>query len=473
MFAKFTHKHSLIWFVFFIVISLGLASCTQNQTAKPKYIFYFIGDGMGHAQVNATEAYLASMQDKIANKQLVMNQFTLLSSISTFSHNKYITDSAAAGTALASGVKTNNGCIGVDETLTQKHPSVAVTAKKRGMKVGIISTVMLNHATPAAFYAHQESRRQYYEIAMQLPNYGFDFFAGGDLKDAKGKKGDQPSAIENAIQAGYRYVRTNAEILNLRPSDEKIIAVPEECPEGREMPYCIDKKKGDLKLAQLVAKGIELLDNPDGFFMMCEGGKIDWAGHSNDVASMVQETQDFDDAVATAYEFYKKHPEETLIIVTADHETGGLTLGSDHNGYDSYFHKVKHIKSSIDKAYEGIADLFKATTSIQEIRTKLLANYGLNVPEIKLDAEDYKKLDTALKLHRQHLQGKASAKNYGAASVKLAIEQLVTKITGFGWTTHAHTGILVPLKVVGAGVQEFEGYLDNTQVAHKINKLLN
>lgn len=458
-----------------VVFSAAIFSCSTEKK-NPKYIFYFIGDGMGVAHVNATEAYLASTENRVGTKQLYMNQAPVHSTISTYSANKYITDSAAAGTALATGKKTSNGTISMDADRKNPITTVAEKAKAKGMKVGIVTSVYLNHATPAAFFAHAEERNLYYDIAVQLPKSNFDYFAGGDIHYATGKKGDKKSAIKIAQEAGYKYIRNNKEILALKKGDTKIIAVPEECPTGDAMPYAIDKDADDIKLAQLVEKGIEVLDNDDkGFFMMCEGGKIDWAAHGNDIATVIGEVIDFDNAVKVALEFYKKHPEETLIIVTADHETGGLGLGSYDTGYEAYYKNISEIKSSIANVLHEIEPMLAdKKVKDHEIMKHIEDQMGFATEHLALSKEEEKRLEEAIDYKRNKAK---KAKNYmyknaDNSPIETALKKIITKKTGFGWTTSAHTGVRVPIKTFGAKSFEFSGYMDNCFVPTKLSEYI-
>ena len=156
----------------------------------------------------------------------------------------------------------------------------------------------------------------------------FDYFAGGALLDPQGKEGDQESIYDKAEKAGYKVVKTQAEAEKVSAKDEKVVIIGEKLADSDSISYENDRASGEWALADYVSKGIEVLsDNDKGFFMMVEGGKIDWACHANDAATVFNEVKDMDNAIKVAYEFYKKHPKETLIVVTADHETGGIVLG--------------------------------------------------------------------------------------------------------------------------------------------------
>ena len=306
--------------------------------AQAKYVFFFIGDGMGPNQVLTAEMYQAALQGKHGRVPLLMTQFPYSGQAATFSASDGITDSAAAGTCLASGKKTNNGMIGQTPDGAPAY-SVASDLKKEGWGIGIISTVPVDHATPASHYAHAEKRSNYYLIGTHLAESNFDFFGGGGFQRPINKDdATAPNLYDLCKKNGYTLVGSYAEAQkNLKK--KKMLLVPQvnlDNPnKGAEaLPYAIDQQEGDLNLAQIVDVAIQHLSMHDRFFMMAEGGKIDYAGHGNDGATNIQEVLDFDRAIQVAYRFYEQHPDETLIVVTADHETGGLGLVSGNADFN-------------------------------------------------------------------------------------------------------------------------------------------
>jgi alkaline phosphatase len=389
-----------------LLIVLFLCHTPQPASKTPKYVFLFIGDGMGLAQVAATEAYLSAKEGTVGSKNLPFSNFPVIGLTTTFSANRYVTCSSAAGTALSTGSKTNNNMLGVapnDEKLT----SITYKIKSAGYKVGIATTVGVDHATPAAFYASATSRSSYYDIALQLPATNFDFFAGGDFIEPTGKQNDKPDIRQVITDAGYTIVRNYKEVPDIK---EKVILLQPE-NKGSELPYAIDRTGEDLTLPQITTAAIEALNNKKGFFAMIEGGKIDWACHSNDGATSIYETLDFADAVQCAIDFYHQHPDETLILVTADHETGGLALTLDNiNGL-----------LTIDES-----------TKPHEVTTKTYMDKN------------------AMREERQ----------------QRIVEQ--NKKAGLGWATHSHTGIPVPVYAIGAGSEHFGGKFDNTELPKRI-----
>ena len=387
---------------------IPLSSCQRHDVSpKPKYVFLFIGDGMGLAQVAATEAYLSAKEGVVGSKNLPFSNFPVVGLATTFSANKYVTCSSAAGTALSTGSKTNNNMLGITstgDTLT----SITYKLKNAGYKIGIATTVGVDHATPAAFYASAGKRSDYYNIALQLPATNFDFFAGGDFIAPTGKKNDRPDIHRVITDAGYTIVRDHAAVAGVT---EKVVLLQAE-GKGAEIPYAIDRTGDDLTLPQITAAAIKFLDNEKGFFAMIEGGKIDWACHSNEGATSIYETLDFAGAVQCALDFYNRRPDETLIVVTADHETGGLAL---------------NLESGID----GLL-LIDEKTSTQQV-----------------DVNSYMDKD-AIKKERQNRIAEQNKK------------------TGLAWTSYDHTGIPVPVYAIGAGSELFGGKYDNTDIPKRI-----
>lgn len=289
--------------IFLLLCSIGA------WAQKPRYIFYFIGDGMGPEQV------LLGGGDSLS-----FAKFPIHTTITTFSASDTVTDSAAAGTALATGSKTSNGTIGMTADHSANLYSVAVDARRAGRKVGIITTVSVDHATPAAFYAHSVSRKNMHQIASWLPVAGFDLYAGAGFLE--------PGDLFRTF-ADSSYTMLYGTSTHPRRAT-RTIWIQDTTLDRSQLPYAIARKSTDLTLPIFVDGAIEALKcDDDGFFMMIEGGKIDWACHNNLAAEARGEVQDLSVAVARALEFYKEHPTETLIVVTADHETGGLTVMPD------------------------------------------------------------------------------------------------------------------------------------------------
>lgn len=459
---------------------ISLAGEPPASQDKPKYVFLFIGDGMGMAHIGLTEAVLASADGKIGGHTLNMSGFPVMAMSMTHAKNRFITCSAAAGTALASGEKTSINTIGMDSARLRPLYSIASRAKAKGMKVGILTSVSIDHATPAAFYAHQPDRNMYYEIGNQLIGSGFDFFGGGGFKDPKGKKRDQPDLYDAARSKGFSLVRERSAFDTVSRRSLPMMVVNPVLSESGDMPYQMDKQDGSFSLSEIVGKAITLLDNPKGFFMMVEGGKIDWAAHANDAGAVVGEVLELDKAIGYALDFYNKHPHETLIIVTADHETGGLTLGWAGTKYDSEFSVFAGQKVSYD-VFEAKMKAYKKRTPASAVRfdsVMLLvdANFGLGT-KVKLTKWDEEQLRRAFMVSMSDEKSSVFKEenlvlyeNYDAVAV--TARKLLAQKAGVGWTTWSHTCIPVPVMVKGAGQEQFGGLINNIDIPQNIAKLL-
>lgn len=456
-------------YVLFFVLLAG-----TSYAGQAKYVFYFIGDGMGVNQVNGTEMYLAEQEGRIGVKPLLFTTFPVASVATTFSATNSVTDSSAAGTALATGEKTYNGAIGMDDEKNVLQ-TVAERAKKAGKKVGITTSVSVDHATPAAFYAHQPNRSMYYEIALDLPKAGFDFHAGGGfLKPATtADKKAAPSIFPILEEAGYTIARGLDEYKAKAADAKKMILIQKEGAQPSCLPYAIDRKEGDLTLAEITESAISFLTkgNNKGFFLMVEGGKIDWACHSNDPATVFEEVIDMDNAVKVAYEFYKKHPKETLIVVTADHETGGLGLGTGK--YELHLKSLLNQKQSQDLLSKAITDLRKEKSgkaSWEQVKALLADKMGF-WKELPLTWEQEKMLrdeyETSFVKNKVVFEESLYAKTEPLAA---AARKVMSQIAMVGWTSTGHTAGYVPVFAIGAGSDLFTGKMDNTEIPKRIAK---
>ena len=310
-----------------IIAAVILSGCS-NPDAPAKYVFLFIGDGMGTSHVDVTESYISWKAGKFGGEQLRMTQFPIFGTTTNYSADSYVTDSSAAGTAIACGEKTNNSWLGVDPN-EQPLESVATALKEQGYKVGIMSTVPVNHATPASFYGHNRSRHASYAILKEIPESGFEYFAGSGMMGFAGNRWrPEPDITGYLEENGYNVCYGKEELAEAVSNKDNIVfsqsynrGVEPKNYEGGNAP------EGHTTLAEMVQAGLDLFGDKDPFFMAIEGGEIDWGGHANKTMPMVNAVINFDKAIEVAYQFYLEHPEETLIIVTSDHETGGVALG--------------------------------------------------------------------------------------------------------------------------------------------------
>ncbi|MPQ46380.1 alkaline phosphatase [Marinifilum sp. N1E240] len=494
-----------------IAVSLLLTSAVTAQTSKqseykgaaPKYIFFFIGDGMGLSQANTAEAYLGALNKTNGIQKLNLSSLPKQGFYTTYASDRFITGSAAAGTALSTGGKTTVNTIGMDAKRQKPLKTIAELAKEKGYKVGIVSSVSIDHATPAAFYAHQPTRNMYYNISLDLSKSGFNYFAGGGFKNPEGDgkhieknsmanfgmgeskelEDKEPNSMKIAEKRGYRFVNTVKDFKKLKKGDDKIISIAPNLSGGSALPYFIDQNgKTDISLAEFTKKGIEILDNKDGFFMMVEGGKIDWACHANDAATVIQEVLQFDNAVAEALKFYNKHPEETLILVAGDHETGGMALGFSGSHYSSDFAVLQHQKLS----YEAFSDLIKEYKKTKEGNYKVedgLAlvkkHFGLGDTEKKLALSEFELKQLKAAFEKSMNYKKEMKKDdqfyllYGSYDpLTITACHILSQKAGIGWTSFSHTAAPIPIRSIGVGSDLFVGFYDNTDVPKNLMKLI-
>lgn len=459
----------------FVALLLVMAVC-QIHAQQAKYVFFFIGDGMGLNQVNTTEMFLAEVEGRIGIKPLLFPSFPVASHANSHSATSSVTDSAAAGTALATGVKTYNGAMGVD---ADKNPveSFAEKAKKAGKRVGITTSVSIDHATPGTHYAHEINRNMYYEIALWLPKSNFDFFAGsGFQKPEKTYDGkDAPSIFPIFEEAGYTLARGVNEYKAKRDGAKKMILMEKAENNQTSLRYAIDRQPGDLTLPEITESAIDFLMKEDakkGFFLMVEGGKIDYAGHANDAATMAYELEDMDNAVKVAYEFYKKHPKETLIVVTADHETGGLSMGRSSGGYALNLKVLANQKQSIDVLSKYITDLRKQDKVTWEDVKALLGEKMGFWKEISITWEQEKQLRDCFEETFTKNKTKFDENLYSRTEALATVaKQVMAEQACLLWSSGSHTAAYVPIFAIGAGSQEFSGRMDNTDIIKKIAKV--
>lgn len=336
-------------FVLLLLIP-AFVGCSSKPQPAAKYIFLFIGDGMGAPQVGVTESYLSYLEGKQGGEKLTFSAFPVYGVADSYSADAIITDSSAAGTAIASGTKTCNGMVGVAEDGETYVNSFAVNLKQDyGYKVGILSSVPVNHATPASFYGHDRSRGNYYAITTQIPESGFDFFGGSGFIEYSDPHGDDDSEVfleEN----GYTVVFGQQEFEKEYEPGKKIVMISNPVEEHRgNTPNYAKQTDTLVTLARMMENCLEVLGDREPFFVMCEGGEIDWECHGHNTMGMVNSIINMDEAIKVAYEFYLKHPKQTLIVVTADHETGGVTLGNQ-----GHFPKWKRIAAGEDDGNNGI-----------------------------------------------------------------------------------------------------------------------
>lgn len=459
-------KKGLVRILFFFAVVVGLPLWAADPVPV-KYVFLFIGDGMSLPQRMLTQEY----RHRLGQPDLLINRLPISGITTTHAHNSLITDSAAAGTAIACGDKTNSGVLGLDPN-GKRLESVAELAHRNGRRVGIITSVSIDHATPAAFYAHNAGRGNYYDIGKDLLAAKFDYFGGGDFLKPDGKDGN---LYDLAAKAGYQVIRDRNALLTLTPGDKPVLALA-------PVTYAIDKLPGQIALSEYLTKGIALLDNPNGFFIMVEGGRIDWACHANDAASVLQEVIAFDQAVEVAWNFAQQHPKDTLLVVTGDHETGALTLGFAGTAYASYLERLQHQKIS----YEKFGDLLKQRRdagkfTFDDLKPLVTEYFGLkftgekNDPMV-LNSYELAKLQAAFARSAGQPHPSATEPDsvlYGGYNpVCVTLTHILANKSGLGWNSYAHTALPVSTTAYGKQAEAFSGMTDNTGIARRLKPMV-
>lgn len=459
-----------------ILSALFCLAATAWAEGRAKYVFYFIGDGMGVNQVNGTQTYLAALEGHIGIKPICFTQFPYAALVTTYSGTNGVTDSAAAGTALATGCKSKNGTLGLLADQTTPVTSIAVWAQQSGAAVGVSTSVSVDHATPAAFYAHQAGRGSYYAIGKDLVKAGFDFYAGSDFLQPTDKDHpSEPSLYDQCRTAGYTIARGYKDFVKKDRKADKMLLLQTEAASQHDrkcLPYAIDRTKADMTLAEVTRAGITHLTKAakDGFFLMVEGGKIDWACHSNDVATAFREVIDMDQAVQVAYEFYAQHPDETLIVITADHETGGIALG--RGPYELHTDLLRFQQMSADAYSEHLRDLHKSKgdkLTWELVWRDLQKNWGFGT---NVQISDHQK-ERLQKNFERMMSGKSDDKKSLYASVDRLTDtarEIMAECALIGWQSGGHSNGYVPAFAIGAGAEQFHGQIDNTEIPVMIAK---
>jgi alkaline phosphatase len=478
--------------------NVAIRSEGEPMTA-PKYVFLFIGDGMTYPQFQTASAYLSINADKdtilTTSEMLNFMKFPVSGSATTYDSTSFCPDSASTATSIASGHKTYSGVLNMNEAKNKTYTTIAESLKAAGYKIGIISSVNLNHATPAAFYAHQASRNNYYEIGLELIASNFDYFAGGALLKPTGDKSEdvQPDLYDLATAGGYKVVKTQAEAQALTADAGKAIVIAEDLADSNSMNYEIDRADTAWALKDYVQQGITMLNNDKGFFMMVEGGKIDWACHANDAGSTIHDTIALADAVQVAIDFASEHPDETLILVTGDHETGGLSIGYAGTNYNTYLKNINYQTISYAK-YDAdyVAKYVENKTPFADAMKDVAALFGLVMPDqadtaanktlVLTDyevAELKKAYDITLKggfgtdANGKSLQTAEEYIQYGTYTpFSVTVTHLLNNKSGINFSSYSHTGLPAAVYASGVGQELFVGGYDNTDIYNKMAQLL-
>ncbi|MBY8914123.1 alkaline phosphatase [Bacillus sp. YC2] len=425
------------------------AAKTARNTDKgstPKNIIFIVGDGMGMPIMNGYRT-LKSEKRNSFTKTSWDQYLTAMQMTHPNDKRDNITDSSAAATAMATGVKTYNDAIGVDPH-QQSVKNVTERAKEKGMSVGLVVTSDLTDATPAAFSVHNSSRKNYTEIADQLYDervrglHKADVMLGGG--SAYFIRNDRNIAKEFQDD-GYQLVATKEELA--QNNHDKLLGLFQKV----EMDLAIDKDSSTPSLKEMTNAAIRQLNkNENGFFMLLEGSNIDNAAHENDVVGVMSEMEDFENAVTSALEFAKKD-KETLVIITADHSTGGFSYGADGMTRETgYKWDPKPILAAKKSPGYMAAEIAAGKDAVQVLDAYV---------DIKLTEKEIEQVNQA-----------AAAKD--KAAIKKSIQAIFDNRSFTGWTTFAHTGDDVPVYAYGPGKEMWHGLMDNTQQAKNIFSIL-
>ena len=475
---------------FFAFLAMAAACGVLPLSAKgkkakaPKYVFYLITDGTGVNTVLGTEYYRAQCEGRLGTKPLCMTSFPVVGVATTYSTSSDVTDSAASGTALATGTKTYNSGLGVCPDSVTPAISVAQRAHDAGYAVGIGTSVPVNHATPAAQYAHAKTRAMLWQITRQLFETEFEFFGGSLISLQRAYTDEAHADTLNQWAAGHGYTITRGleQYEREGKTAERVVMLQsEDVPDTYSLPYWIDRKPGQMTIVDELRAEIDFLyaksqqKGYKGFFLMNEvGGKVDFSCHARDGATAFNEVLAVDSCVKVAYEFYLKHPDETLIVVTADHETGGLTLGCNPHGYKINTGVLQYQRASKDEASRHLVALRVATgnkVSWEQVQGVLREDFGF-WDKVEITADEEQSLQD---VYKRSFEGKMpSEKNLYSETEPLAAlaVSIMNDKAHLGWTSSGHTAGLVPVYACGVGQELFMSHNDNAQIPRNIARIL-
>ncbi|MGL5683315.1 MAG: alkaline phosphatase [Marinifilaceae bacterium] len=461
-----------------ILVCVFIIGCKNDENnigkgKKAKYIFYFIGDGMGSALVHGTQLFLAEQKDKIGVEELSFTDFPVHNSVITHSSFNAITCSAAGGTAMSCGERTSNGTIGMDACHTRALTNIAQVARDNGFGVGILTSVSIDHATPAAFFAHQPRRSMSYEIACEGIGSGIDVLGGSGFLETVSDNNDI-NIYERYREKGYITVHGLSKQIANPSENANLMLLPHVGADSVALEYAINRDVTDVTLSNMVETSIRFLKErgKKGFFMMAEGGKIDWACHNNDGATAIREVIDLSNAVNVALEFYKRYPDETLILVTADHETGGISLGT--RGYDLNLRLLSEQTKSaefITSIVNGMHDN-EVVVSWDMMRDTLVAYLGKDA--CNWDYEQTLRLRNIFDDQFLAVSDERAVMRNHYATINPLVQAAIGFMNdnaGMGWSTLEHSAVPVPLFAIGAGAHYFMGkQLYNLDIPHRIEQ---
>ncbi len=414
----------------------------------PKNIIYLIGDGMGPAYTTAYRYYADNPTTRVVEKT-IFDQLLVGMSSTYPDDDTYVTDSASSATALATSHKTYNGAISVDHEHNPLSTMLEV-AKAQGKLTAVVVTSQINHATPASFLAHNQSRKNYDEIADSYLSNVINGKPIADLMLGGGTRyfvREHRDLTQEFTQLGYQYIDKLSDLNTI----ESLPALGLFAPKG--LPFALGSED-PLRLATMTHKALELLSDQEApFVLMVEASQIDWCGHRNDVACAMNEMHDFATTLEHVKTFIDANP-DTLLVATADHSTGGLTLGSE--GVYQWKGKLLHDVTSLPNAIaRAIVDDLTVLDTSATLSTFLAQHIRFNI--------DAKNLDSLRLQLNSRLTEEKSAK-----LIEKDLLHFIDKATYTGWTTSGHTAIDVPIFAYGKGQQFFTGHKDNTEIGARL-----
>lgn len=447
----------------------------SEREVKPKYIFYFIGDGLSFNHTLGTEQFFAVKEGKSKIERLNYTKFDTRNFVTNYSASHPVTDSAAAGTALATGCKTANANIGVDVNGNELR-NLTDVASEQGYMVGLVTNVGINHATPSSFYGHTSNRYGFPNLVNDYIASPVAFISGStimDLKSGPANSGFEPvttaDLAERVRNAGITLTLDVEEAANAVGKRVALVAYDKE---NKHVPYVIDRKGGELTLLDSSRAAINYLSNnaKDGFFLMVEGGKLDYAAHEQDAVTTFYEVREFAQAIDLALEFAKQHPRETLIVVTSDHETGGMSLGWDQ--YEVRMERFMAQKASAIEMTKIIQQMrAEGKRNWSDYKQALSDNLGLwsLVPVSKEDEaqlkHDFYNIFMKYGPMVDGLYNKSEFLVYDAM-------RMLNKSASIDWTSMYHTGMYTPIFATGAGEKKFLDCRDQTDIPKTIARLM-
>ncbi len=469
-----------------LLASLLIISCSHLPAGKnidksllatdtnklPKNIIMVIGDGMGPAYTSAYRYFNDDPKTLKIEETVFDRNFVGTSSTYPAAESGYITDSAASATALSTGVKTYNGSIGLD-TNRQPIETVLEYAKKHGKKTGVVATLQINHATPASYLAHNVHRYNYNAIADSYIDDGIkaDLYFGGGWKYFIR---EDRNLVNEFIASGFHYIDKYNGLSSI-PANKPVLGLFAETG----LPWALDDSN-KYRLTMMTKAATKQLENDNGYFMLIEGSQIDYGGHARDIAAAITEMDDMAKTLEFLETYVRENP-DTLVVITADHSTGGLTIGkktgrSDDNINSKYLWNPEILRSMTMSPQAIAKQLTQHTLSIAQISKMLsfkITEIDLNnLAQAKLEDRNIIKRFNALSAAAK--KGKRQPKAY--QSTLNVITKLIDVKTNTGWgsisDSGTHTGIDVPVFAFGKGSEMFNGFQDNTDIAKKIFTLL-